>query len=370
VPVRHGRKWRIRPKDETGKRVSKVFEDYKTAQVEERKFAVKVHEIKRGLRSPDPPEKTFGDLADYWIEKRAPRKRSRKDDESIIRRHLRPAFGAMKLRDVGVEDVDDFIADREHLSEKTLANLVTLLTTMLRLATTFKVPWLLHVPKFNKPKVRLFSKDYRWLRSEDEIRRLLGAARRHSEQTFVLYTMATYTGMREGELAAVEWSDIEFERRLITVQRSFDGPTKSDRVRYVPILDPLLPVLRAWRLRRPGRLVFVNRVGEMYGESSRIFQEVLHKLLEDGDFAKIVVGGKKRGYIRFHDLRHTFASHWVMRGGDIFKLQKILGHQSVQMTMRYAHLAPEAFASDWGRMGAVVPASEGEVIQIEKHRTG
>ncbi|MBN2196839.1 MAG: hypothetical protein JW751_28800 [Polyangiaceae bacterium] len=40
-----------------------------------------------------------------------------------------------------------------------------------------------------------------------------------------------------------------------------------------------------------------------------------------------------------------------MRGGDIFKLQKILGHQSIDMTMRYAHLAPEAFAEDYGRFG-------------------
>jgi integrase len=56
--------------------------------------------------------------------------------------------------------------------------------------------------------------------------------------------------MRAGELAALEWPDIDFERRLITVQRSFDGPTKSDRVRYVPILTPLLSILREWLSRR------------------------------------------------------------------------------------------------------------------------
>ena len=364
MPVKHGKKWRIRPLDEHGKRVSMVFDNFRTAQIEESKFEVRVDEVKRGIRSAEPPPKVFGDLCDYWLEKRAVRKRSQKDDESIVRKHLRPTFGHMKLRDIGVEDVDDFIADREHLAEKTLANIITLLTTMLRLATTFKVPWLLGVPKFSKPKVKLFSQDYRWLRSQDEIRRFLDAARRENEQVFALYAMAIYTGMREGELASVEWSDVDFERRLITVQRSFDGPTKSDRVRYVPILDPLLPVLRAWRLRRPGRLVFVNRDGEMYRESSRVFREVLHRVLTDGDFRQVVVRRQKRSYIRFHDLRHTFASHWVMRGGDIFKLQKILGHQSVQMTMRYAHLAPEAFASDWGRMGTEVPAATGQVVEL------
>ena len=62
--------------------------------------------------------------------------------------------------------------------------------------------------------------------------------------------------------------------------------------------------------------------------------------------------------MRFHDLRHTFASQWVLKGGDLFKLQKILGHQSVQMTMRYAHLAPDAFREDYQRLnGASVGAT-------------
>ncbi len=55
-------------------------------------------------------------------------KRSRKDDESIIRRHLRPRFGAMKVQDIGVEDGDDYISSRDHLSVKTMANHITLLT--------------------------------------------------------------------------------------------------------------------------------------------------------------------------------------------------------------------------------------------------
>jgi integrase len=351
-PTKHGKKWRIRPMNEQGHRVSMVFDDYRSAQLAESRFAVKVEEIKRGLRSPDPPDKTFNDLADYWVEKRAPRKRSRKDDESIIRKHLRPAFGAMKLRDIGVEDGDDFVADREHLSEKTLSNLVTLLTTMLRLATTFRVPWLLTVPKFHKPKVSLYSRDYRWLRSEDEVRRFLAAAEDEGEAVLALYALAVYTGLRAGELAALEWPDIDFDRRLIIVQRSFDGPTKSDRVRYVPILDPIVPLLRRWRLRHSGRLVFTNRDGAMLQPSGRIYQEVLRRVLAAAGFPEVQTEHGARGYIRFHDLRHTFASHWVMRGGDMYKLQKILGHQSVQMTMRYAHLSPDAFSDDYSRLGS------------------
>jgi len=135
-------------------------------------------------------------------------------------------------------------------------------------------------------------------------------------------------------------------------------------VRYVPILDPLLPVLKAWKLRHPGRLAFTNQDGTQYGESARIFQEVFHRVLEAAGLPKRRLRGKERAHIRFHDLRHSFASHWVVRGGDLFKLQKILGHQCVQMTMRYAHLAPDAFAADWARLGAEVPMEGGQVIEI------
>jgi integrase len=368
-PVRHRDKWRIRWVDEHEKRQSAVFDDYKRAQTELSRKQVEVEEIKRGIRNAAPPEKTFGDLCDYWLEKRAPRKRSQKDDESILRKHLRPAFGAMKLRDVGVEEVDAYLnekIDDEELSEKYVRNHITLLGTMVRTATTFKVPWLLTVPKFPKPKVALFSTDYQWLRNDDEIRRFLGAARDEDDHVFVFYALALYTGLRAGEIAALEWPDIDLDRRLIIVQRSFDGPTKSDRVRYVPILDPLLPVLRAWRLRHPGRLVFTNMAGAMFQPSARIFQEVLHRVLEAAGFPKVERNGKQRPYVRFHDLRHSYASHWVMKGGDLFKLQKILGHQSVQMTMRYAHLAPEAFKDDYGRLGDVVALGDAEVVSLRR----
>ncbi len=368
-PRKHGDKWRVRWLDEHGKRQSAVFDDYKRAQSELQRHQVEVEDIRRGIRNAAPPAKTFNDLCDYWLDKRAPRKRSRKDDKSIIERHPRPRFGAMCVRDIGVEDGDDYIntkIDDEGLSDKYVHNHVTLLGTMMRAAEGFKVPWLLKVPRLSKPKIALFSTDYHWLRTDEEIQRFLRAALEEDEHVFIFYAMAVYTGMRAGELAAIEWSDINLECRTITVQRSFDGPTKSNKVRYVPILDPLLPILRAWRLRHPGRLVFTSQAGTMFQPSGRIYQEVLHRVLEAAEFQKVQRNGKERPYVRFHDLRHTFASHWVSRGGDLFKLQKILGHQSVQMTMRYAHLAPEAFKDDYGRLGAAALPDGAIVVELAR----
>ena len=70
--------------------------------------------------------------------------------------------------------------------------------------------------------------------------------------------------------------------------------------------------------------------------------------------------------LRFHDLRHMFASHWVLDGGDIFRLSKILGHSSVVVTQKvYAHLAPEAWEHDYRRVAFVVP-HEGAVYGLTK----
>src|SRR5262245_5048451 len=104
-PVKLRGKWRIRWADESGQRCSEVYDEYADAAFKLREHQLEVEQIRRGLRAAQPPDKTFDELCDYWLDKRAPRKRSRKDDESIIRRHLRPTFGALRLRAVGVAQV-------------------------------------------------------------------------------------------------------------------------------------------------------------------------------------------------------------------------------------------------------------------------
>jgi integrase len=76
--------------------------------------------------------------------------------------------------------------------------------------------------------------------------------------------------------------------------------------------------------------------------------------------------GRRVHYIRFHDLRHTFASQWMMSGGDLFKLQKILGHKSTELTLRYAHLSPAAFMGDLGRFSGLALAAEGDVLPMPR----
>lgn len=350
-PIRHYGKWRIRWIDEFGNRQSEIYDDYKDAARILREREHHVDEVKIGNRAPTPPKKGYDDIAEYWLKYRAVHKRSRYSDESIIRKHLRPAFGGQPLNQNWVERVDAFVAERVHLHKNTIHHLLTLLISQLRVA--HELGWIRQVPRIKKPKIKLFDRDYQYLRTRAEISRFLRAARDEGELAFALYATAVFTGMRQGELAGLRWDDVDFERRIITVRFSWEGPTKNEETRFVPVLDALLPILREWRLRCSGTLVFPTRDATMYARSARIFQETFHRVLEAGQFPKSVRHGKERPYIRFHDLRHTFASHWVMDGGDIFKLQKILGHKSMVMTERYAHLAPNAYEGDLGRLGDV-----------------
>jgi integrase len=355
MPYRHYGRWRARWLDENGKPCSKTFASRRDATYHEQKKKAEATEIRTGLRSAAPPLWTFPQLWDRWSATRGATKRSRSDDVSIANRHLLPFFGALAVREIVVEHGDRYVAEHASLSKKTVANHLTLLIAMLNFARD--LGWIDRVPRIKKPRVRIHGKDFAFLRTLADVRRFLEAAKNDGDVVFALYATAVYTGARAGELAGLRWEDVDFDRRLITLQRSFDGPTKADDVRYVPILDALLPILRAWRLRNPLPVVFPNQAGRMLGESSRVFQEVLHRVLGRAGFPRAMRNGKDRPYIRFHDLRHTFASHWVMGGGSIFKLQKVLGHKSVQMTMRYAHLAPDAFVEDYGRLAAAAPAT-------------
>ncbi len=278
-------------------------------------------------------------------------------------RPLAPGLLGQALQDVALARNAVFKPERAGLSKQMLRHLLILLGSMLKQA--HRLGWLLAVPPIDKPSVRVNGQDFSYLRSSEEVQRFLRAAHDDSVDAYTRFATAVYTGLRQGELAALSWQCVDLDRRIITVDRSFDGPTNAGDVRYVPILDVLLPILRAWRLRCPGGLLFPNTKGLMHRSKDRIFCERFHKVLDAAGF-KRPEQGRQSHYIRFHDLRHTFASHWMMAGGDLFKLQKILGHKSTELTLRYAHLSPAAFMGDLGRFDGLGPGGGAEVLPMER----
>jgi integrase len=131
--------------------------------------------------------------------------------------------------------------------------------------------------------------------------------------------LAMNTGLRRGELTSLEWSDIDLHGKQLTVR---GGNAKSGRTRHVPLNAEALDVLKRYRRQHSGegRLFDLTRVNKSFAA-----------LLEGAGIKEL----------RFHDLRHSFASHLVMAGADLYVVKELLGHASIAMTERYSHLAPE-----------------------------
>ena len=341
--------WRIKWTNEKGKRCSASYINYAEAESVLLQKKAEVDQIKKGLQVRFDEDKSFCDLATFWIEKVTPLKRSGKDIESIIQTHLRPSFGSLKLHEITQEHAQDYccVKEQKGLSKKTVANHLVVFISMLNYAREMK--WLREVPRIRKPKISRRAHVFSYLKDNEEVKRFLLAAKAEGACYYSFYATAILSGLRAGELAGLKWDDVNLSQRILRVQRSYNSPTKSGNIRHVPILDPLVPILTEWSRNRVSEYVFTSNTGSMIGESSRIFQEIFRRVLHRAGFDDVERGGKARGYIRFHDLRHTFASHWMMKNGDIYRLQQIMGHQSVEMTQRYSHLSPNIFKEDYSR---------------------
>jgi len=154
---------------------------------------------------------------------------------------------------------------------------------------------------------------------EEEIKKLYDACAEHLKPIVIV---ALNTGMRKEEILNLKWKDLDFRNKIIYIL-----DTKNNERQEIPINDIVYRALLALREKSESPWVFSKKNGERYGNIRKAFE-----------------GAKKRARIvdfRFHDLRHTFASHLVMAGVDLKTVQELLGHKSFEMTLRYAHLSPE-----------------------------
>jgi integrase/recombinase XerD len=201
---------------------------------------------------------------------------------------------------------------------------------------------------------------YEWIRTRDEMTRLLLAC---AGELRDMIAIALGTGLRFDEMLHLQWADVDLQRRLLTVHRGRQGTVKSGKLRHVPILDSVLGVLKARGLQGGGAvLVFPGAKGAVRVRS----KQGVHKI-----YKLALKRAQLDTRLRWHDLRHTFASHWMMDGGCIFQLSKILGHSTVRITeQRYAHLAPEVFEQDYGRVAFHVPSEPAKLYDLRRDGDG
>jgi len=211
--------------------------------------------------------------------------------------------------------------------------------------------WIAANPCIGIRKLEVKGRAYNWIKTVPEIERLLRVC---NPDTRDMVAFAIGTGARIDEMLHLHWDDVDLERRLLTIQRGRKGTPKRG-MRHVPILDSVLLMLKERALRRGGNVLVFPAVPSGKVRTKQTVTKSFKRSLKRAELDRT---------IRFHDLRHTFASHWVLNGGDIFRLSKVLGHSSVLITQRtYAHLAPEAWAQDYHRVAFRLP-SDGKVLNL------
>ena len=258
--------------------------------------------------------------------------------EMILRVHLTPAFGTKKLDEIKYGDIVDYSARKaKKLQKKTVNNHLSLIHRILTVGC--KRGLIVAVPEIEWLKAP--QPDFDFLGFE-EAEKLVAAAH---EDWRCMILLALRTGLRQGELLALRWTDVDLVAGRITVRRSvtkgrvldpasgelvaMDAVTepKSGKAREVPLGEEILGALKALHRTR-SKLVFPDPTGEM-----RTSNGSKHPLWRACEGAGI-------RHIRWHCLRHTFASHLAMRGVPLKVVQELLGHATMDMTMRYAHLSP------------------------------
>lgn len=197
----------------------------------------------------------------------------------------------------------------------------------------------------------------------DEVARLLAKAEEIASAAPATYeermrwpmvVAAIFGGMRKGELFGLTWSDVHLDASRIDVRRSYRLAPKSGKARHLPMHPELVRVLRLWKQVCPetkDRVVFP--VDEGRGPRMGNERDMV------GITSLLRSAGCHVPEHPWHGMRHTMASHYMMAGGNILELQKLLGHSTLAMTMVYAHLSPDHLAAGVARMTFAVPTPEG-----------
>jgi integrase len=284
------------------------------------------------------PERTLGQLAaEYLAYKKA--KPSLREDTRYLTAQFLPAFGAdLPVRRLTGPMIAQWERRRAaQVSPYTINNELAVLKHMLRLAK--KWGYLDTVPDIEMPKEPKGRDRYL---SEDEIVRLLTACDRSgSPRLGALVRVAINTGMRRGELVGLEWERVNLSTSTITL---YD--TKSGDPRSVPINRAVYDALVALEPDAGHRSgwVFRTRRGVQWRHVKTSFVTALRRAG--------IVG------VRFHDLRHTAASHMVMRGRSLKEVQEVLGHKNFTMTLRYSHLSAAHKLAAVEALDGLTPAPE------------
>jgi integrase len=266
-------------------------------------------------------------LAEYATTKRT--KRGRDQAEQRLRDYVWPTLGDMPLAELKPADLRRLTAEMSNAGVGLVTQRRALedVRCMLRYATEeaeviTKSPWRRGIiPTLPEAAPKPLS---------DE--ELAEVVRTVPEKWRPVVQFLAYTGLRWGELRSLRWSDVrDLPHPYLVIGRSHDGPTKSRRVREVPLIAEAQAVLSA--LPRHSGYVFTGRRAERLGENASFLRRF------------VAENSSVKGF-HVHRLRHTFARLWLESGRRLEALQSILGHSTIRLTERYGRLSAASVAAE------------------------
>jgi integrase len=267
---------------------------------------------------------TFEAVSDKYLELVSVHKRGHHVERYIIKT-LRASFGKFRVSDLTAEDAEKYKTKRSRsVRPATVNRELTLAKHMMTKAVEWKL--IADNPFRGVRNLEVPKRVERVLLGDEEIKLVCACDRVRTRFLRPLILLALNTGMRRGELLSLEWSRIDFDQRMIRIINA--KSTAGDRV--VPMNAAVHSLLLELAKGATSPLVFPSN--RKQGE----------KLLDLKKGFKKAVGLAGIPPIRFHDLRHTFATRLVRAGVDIVSVQNLLGHSKITMTARYAHSLADA----------------------------
>jgi integrase len=315
-----------------GKRRSKKIGDKRAANAVKRKVEARLAKGDLGMIKEKCP--TVAQYGREWVTSpiREWSDSTRSAYSNILENIITPHFGNRRLDEVKRIDVRRLIEGVHHLSSARKKVVIAVLSGIFGSALEDELVEVNPCQKMRKYCGNQTLLDIKPL-TADEVQTLLDNASKLPFETYTFFLMAVRTGLRVGELLALEWSDIDFENRFVEVNRAMGtqngqiGLPKNKKTRKV---DLTLATVQAFRRLQAERKVV------SIGGNELVFPNLSYQTLSKKTIKEIAPRP-----IRIHDLRHTYATLRIAKGDNIMDVSKQLGHHRVAFTLdQYAHWMP------------------------------
>ncbi len=261
------------------------------------------------------------------------RLKNHKTIRAYYKNWINPCIGHLEMRNVGSLDLERIRKKMEQKGRavKTIHSVMAIIQRVFTVAEEYgKFHGKNPVRNGIKKKLKFDNRRIRFL-TRDEVEMILAECnRRNLDDLSDLILASLHTAARAGELFKLEWSDINFESKII----SFRDP-KNIVTKHTPISDTLWEILQRRKEESTSEFVFPARGGKQRTEVSNTFARIVKFLgLNDG-----ITDRRKKAV--FHSLRHTAASWLVGEGIPLYTVQRYLGHSQISLTERYSHLSDD-----------------------------